>query len=42
MFSHGLIVRWDVPMGTVKPINLAVKKKTEMFSSNLQSHVPGR
>jgi hypothetical protein len=34
-YSWGVVVRDSAPWETVKPINVAVKKKTELFSSTL-------
>ena len=34
-YSYGVVVRDNAPWQTVKPINVAVKKKTELFSSTL-------
>ena len=40
LFSYGLVTRSNALWETVKPINVAVRMKTEMFSSNL--HIPIR
>ena len=34
-YNWGVVVRDSAPWETVKPINVAVKKKTELFSSTL-------
>ena len=34
-YSYGVVVRDSAPWETVKPINVAVKMKTELFSSAL-------
>ncbi|XP_023349141.1 uncharacterized protein LOC111717912 isoform X2 [Eurytemora carolleeae] len=39
-YSYGLVTRSNALWETVKPINVAVRMKTEMFSSNL--HIPIR